>query len=104
MPLDCRKAPGKTGRLAMRPLAMGRRRLAGIPAVPAALPAGLEMGEVCGLTSDWFVTEVGVGSTPTCGLGGTRRRRSPLARLRRGCGSATTTLGAGSSSGAGGRG
>jgi hypothetical protein len=48
MPLDGRKAPRKIKTLAMRPLAMGRRRLQPIPGELAALPAGVGYREVGG--------------------------------------------------------
>jgi hypothetical protein len=50
IPLDHRLAPRKIKNFVMRPLAMGRRRLAGIPTVPTALPAREEVGEVRELT------------------------------------------------------
>jgi hypothetical protein len=40
MPLVHKKAPGKKEGKAIGSLAMGRRRLAGIPAAPMAVPAG----------------------------------------------------------------
>jgi hypothetical protein len=59
MPLDGRKAPRKIKTLAMRPLALGRRRLRPIPGESAVLPSREECREVCGLTLGRFVPRVG---------------------------------------------
>jgi hypothetical protein len=84
MPLDGRKAPRKIKTLAMRPLAMGRRRLRPIPGELAALPAREECREVCGLALGRFVPGVGAEGQPAVTLVDARRRRPRKPQLRRG--------------------
>jgi hypothetical protein len=50
IPLDCTKLPRKTWGLAIGTLALGSGGLVGIPAAPAALPAGERREDVRMLT------------------------------------------------------
>jgi hypothetical protein len=83
MPLDCRKAPRKTGRLAMRPLGHGRRRLRPISGEPVAGSARKGSGSSPGSPRARFTPTLEVGVAPTVPGEGTAATRPPLQRAWR---------------------
>jgi hypothetical protein len=99
MPLDGRKAPRKIKALAMRPLAMGRRRLRPIPGEPAAGSAGGLVRKACVFTLGQFVTGVGAERPPASAGGDAETTRLPLPKCQRSTGQGAAWRGLGTCGG-----